>query len=59
MKAMNKASILGIVRHILTFGGGIAVAKGWTDEGTMVELVGAALTVIGFAMSLMAPEKKG
>jgi len=28
---MNKEKILGIVRHILTFGGGYAVAKGYLD----------------------------
>lgn len=55
---MNKEKILGIVRHILTFGGGIAVGKGWLDEETMLSTVGAVVTIIGTIWSWAAPEKK-
>jgi hypothetical protein len=55
---MNKLSILGIARHLLTFGGGIAVAKGIVDEGIVTELVGAVITILGFILSFIAPEKK-
>ncbi len=47
-----KLSILGLIRHLLTFGGGILVAKGVVDEGTATELVGALVTVIGGAWSI-------
>ena len=56
---MNALSVLGIVRHILTFGGGFLVTKGLADEGTVQEVVGALVTVIGFLWSVFAPEKKG
>ena len=55
---MNKAKILGMVRHALTFGGGLVVGKGWIDELMMVEIVGALVTLIGIAWSYYAPEKQ-
>ena len=44
---MNIDMILGLVRHLLTFGGGHLVAKGLVDESTMLEIVAAVITVIG------------
>lgn len=55
---MNTAMILGLVRHLLTFGGGWVVAQGWVDEATMTEAVGAVMTLAGIVWSAMAPEKK-
>jgi len=46
-------SILGLVRHLLTFGGGLLVSNGLIeDAATMETLVGAILTVAGGAWSL-------
>jgi hypothetical protein len=44
---MNWEQISSILRHVLTFGGGFIVAKGWVSETVMLELVGAAITVGG------------
>lgn len=55
---MNALSVLGVLRHILTFGGGFLVTKGIADEGTVQEIVGATITIIGFLWSIFAPEKK-
>ena len=55
---MNKKKILGLVRHILTAGGGYLVGQGIIDESQAMEIVGALITVIGFAFSYFAPEKK-
>lgn len=55
---MNREQVLGFVRHFLTFGGGLIVAKGYTDESTMVQMVGALITLIGGVWSIMSPEKK-
>ena len=55
---MNQTQILGLIRHILTFGGGVLVAKGILDEGVATELVGALITLIGGVWSAAAPEKK-
>lgn len=51
---MNKDMVLGVVRHILTFGGGIVAAKGWADAATMSEVVGALMTIIGVGWSIWA-----
>ena len=54
---MNKEQVLGIVRHILTFAGGLVVSKGMLDEATMTAVVGAVITIGGALWSILAPEK--
>jgi hypothetical protein len=44
---MNWEQISSILRHILTFGGGFVVAKGWISETLMLEIVGVIVTVGG------------
>jgi uncharacterized membrane protein YphA (DoxX/SURF4 family) len=51
---MNKEQVLGLVRHILTFVGGILVAKGIATEAQSVELVGAVITAIGGIWSILS-----
>ena len=53
-----KKQILGIIRHLLTFGGGCLVAQDWLDAELMPELIGAIMTIIGGVWSMKAPEKK-
>ena len=48
------AQISGLLRHLLTFGGGWMVANGWIDETTMMEVVGAVLTLVGLVWSFMS-----
>ena len=50
---MNKEKVLGILRHTLTFVGGILVAKGIVDETVISEVVGALITVIGGVWSVL------
>jgi len=54
---MNKNKVMGIIRHMLTFAGGYVTARGWLDEGTVTELIGAAVTITGVLWSYLAPEK--
>lgn len=49
---------LGLIRHLLTFGGGFLVAKGYLDEASVSELVGALTTVIGVVWSGIAKSDK-
>ena len=49
---MTKEQILVILRHVLTFGGGFIVAKGWIDEGTLTELIGGLMTLVGAGWSI-------
>jgi hypothetical protein len=48
---MNKEQILGIVRHALTFVGGILVIKGIASEATTNEVIGAVMTAVGAVWS--------
>jgi len=41
----------GLFRHILTFFGGYFITKGWLDEQTLTELIGAIITLTGFVWS--------
>lgn len=53
---MNKDTLLGFIRHALTFGGGFAVAKGLLEPEMLTEAVGALVTLIGVVLS--AKDKK-
>ncbi len=55
---MGWNQVQGTIRHLLTFGGGILVGKGYLDEATMTALVGAAVTIAGAVWSWLSPEKK-
>jgi hypothetical protein len=54
MKKLSKVQVLGIVRHVLTFTGGILTAKGLINDSTMVELVGGIVTVVGMIWSIVS-----
>ena len=54
---MNKNQIVGIVRHALTFIGGIIVTKGLIDESTLLEIVGSISTLIGAVWSIIEKTK--
>ena len=55
--SMKIASVLSVVRHVLTFAGGYLVTKGVLDEGTLNELIGGIITVGGIVWGIL--EKKG
>jgi hypothetical protein len=55
---MNMDTVWGIVRHILTFGGGLIVGKGWLDEATMNAVVGAVITIGGAVWSIIEKRKR-
>jgi hypothetical protein len=50
---MKKEVVLGIVRHVLTFVGGMLITKGLIDESTAQELVGSFVTTIGLIWSVI------
>jgi len=54
---MNKQQTLGIIRHTLTFVGGLLVMNGVTTDAVTMEIVGAAMTLIGGIWSII--NKKG
>lgn len=50
---MNQQQILGVIRHALTFIGGILVTRGLLDEGMATEIIGGATTLIGTIWSII------
>ena len=55
---LTKEQILGIVRHGLTFIGGILIAKGLIDEPTAAEVVGGIITLAGTIWSIIEKNNK-
>jgi len=50
----TKEQVLGVVRHALTFLGGIVIAKGYADNAVVTEIIGAAVTLVGAIWSVLA-----
>jgi len=50
---MKREVILKMVRHTLTFVGGLLVMKGYISEETMLEIVGGVLTLVGGVWSVL------
>jgi hypothetical protein len=50
---MNKEQIMGLIRHVLTFVGGIMVAKGLASDEMSTELIGGVMTVVGSVWSII------
>ena len=58
LEIMKKEQILSIIRHTLTFVGGVLITKGLIDEGMVNELSGASLTLIGGIWAIIDKNKK-
>lgn len=54
---LSREQWMGILRHALTFGGGLLIAKGLVDEGTWSELSGSVITLVGTIWSIVAKSK--
>jgi|TARA_R110000823_G_scaffold84370_7_gene189835 hypothetical protein len=50
---MNKEKIMSVIRHSLTFIGGLTVTFGWIDESTFTELSGVAITLVGLVWGIL------
>ena len=51
---MSQEQVLGIIRHGLTFIGGLLVTKGLIDSGVATEIVGTVVTLVGTIWSVIA-----
>lgn len=49
---------LGIIRHILSFAGGIIVTKGYVSDTFIEEIIGGVITIIGAVWSVLAKKEK-
>jgi hypothetical protein len=50
---LTKEQLLGIVRHGLTFVGGLLLMKGLVDEAMLSEISGAVITLTGAIWSII------
>jgi hypothetical protein len=50
---LTKEQLLGIVRHGLTFVGGLLLMKGLVDEAMLSEISGAVITLTGAIWSVI------
>jgi hypothetical protein len=50
---MSMTLTMAMLRHILTFGGGLLIAKGYGDAATVEAVAGALLTIIGGIWSIV------
>jgi len=48
----------GVVRHLLTAGGGALVTKGVVSDGQLELVIGAIITIAGVIWSALAKKKK-
>ena len=55
---LTREQVLGIVRHALTFIGGIVVMRGLVDETMVTEIVGSVVTLTGAIWSIVAKTKE-
>jgi len=53
-KSKTQDRVLGVVRHILTAGGGWLTAKGYVDGEGLEQLVGAIITIAGTVWSILS-----
>jgi hypothetical protein len=51
---VQKEQVMGLVRHGLTFIGGILVAKGLASEGQIMDMVGMLMTFVGTLWSVVS-----
>jgi len=54
---LSKEEFLGLVRHGLTFVGGVIIAGGLLDAGLYTELSGGLLTIAGVVWSILSKRK--
>ncbi len=54
---MKKEQIFGVIRHSLTFIGGLLVMKGIIDDSNLETLISGILTITGIIWSVVEKNK--
>jgi len=54
---MKKEQVFGIIRHSLTFIGGLLVVKGTIDENTLEQIISGVITLTGLIWSVVDKNK--
>ena len=56
---MTKEQVVGVIRHVFTFVGGILVIKGFIDDSMVQELLGGVISLVGTVWSIVDKKKNG
>jgi len=51
---MNKEQKMGLLRHVLTFVGGILLAKGLVDQSLLTDMIASIMVLVGGFWSVLA-----
>ena len=54
MKNLTKEQYLGLLRHTLTFAGGVSITLGFADETVISEALGLTMSLVGVLWSLLS-----
>ena len=54
---MSKEMIMGLIRHLLTFGGGIVAERGLASGEEVTTGVAAIVTIVGLVWSILNKRK--
>lgn len=54
MKNLSKEQYLGLLRHTLTFVGGISITLGYADESAINEALGLTMSLVGVLWSILS-----
>lgn len=54
---MDQAQVQALVRHALTFLGGVLVTVGWADHETAMQITGALTALVSIAWSAIDKKK--
>lgn len=54
---MKKEQIFGVIRHTLTFVGGLLVMKGIVDDSVVEALISGIMTITGIIWSVVEKNK--
>lgn len=57
MFGMNKEQFMSFLRHLITFVGGLIVAKGGLDPSTVETIGGVIITIAGMLWGIFSPDK--
>jgi len=54
---LTKDQYLGLLRHTLTFVGGVSVTLGFADETIIAEALGLTMTLVGVLWSILTKKQ--
>jgi hypothetical protein len=54
---MSKDMIMGLIRHTLTFMGGLLLAKGLVDESLLTDMIASIMVLVGGIWSMSSKGK--